>query len=151
MILTTLQNSYLSFTVSNLNFVIFRYSSSISIPIKNLPSLFATNPVVPDPQNGSNIISPGCVDACIILSNKYSGFWYNCPISYMRRCLCKTIFRWDLPLQCVSYYIEFYFVLKIIFSVIKIHCFNCFSEFRVFDLVLPTPVRVRAETYCPLR
>ena len=73
------QNFYsLSISISNRAFVIFKYSSSVSIPMNNLPNRFATTPVVPEPQNVSSTISPGYVDAWIIISNKYSGFCVGC-------------------------------------------------------------------------
>lgn len=50
------------------------YSSTLSIPIYFLPSIFAATPVVELPQNGSKTTAPGLVDASIIRSRRYTGF-----------------------------------------------------------------------------
>ena len=50
------------------------------MPMKFLPSFFATAPVEPVPKNGSNIKSPLFVEERIILCKRDSGFCVGCRV-----------------------------------------------------------------------
>ena len=64
-----------SYTPSILDFAVMKYSGFISIPIKFLSVTFlAATPVVPEPMNGSNIMSPGRLETLINLSIRSTGF-----------------------------------------------------------------------------
>jgi hypothetical protein len=63
-----------------------KYCSSRSKPTKRLPNRAQATPVVPLPQNGSRIKSPGLVEAVSTLSNSASGFCVGCfPYRFSRR------------------------------------------------------------------